>query len=916
MGEASSMSLVDRERELETLKQLFSDCVEGNGAGAIVSGPIGSGKTGLLQVVGDFVTGAGAHFLYVGARAGGPEAFGCLRELCYAAQRLLVKDCDAADALLCPAPGADLSPSVGYGLMTELVQLSDRTPLVVAVDDLEHVDTPSLQCLLHLAQRIRTSRILLLLAVRQHARATSSVHAEFFRQQHFAQLRLATLTERGVARMLADRLGTAEAERLAPAVHATSGGNPLLVRALIDDHRPDAGEPAGAGITPGESFRCEVWACIQRGDPEMLEVAHGVGVLGKAPSSKLVWRLLGTVQGGHLHAMQELVDAGLVHDGHFRHPAAAAAVTGAMNPARTAELHARAARLLHAEGERAPIVAGHIVAGGQGGEPWALDILQEAAEQAIAGAEGQRAVEYLEQALGRCTDDARRATLLALHARVEWQTAPAKVARRLPLLQDASHKGHLDDRQTGELARYLLWYGRVEEAAQVMARLDGSASAQAAAELAELTAWLRVSYPHACEAVPALRALARTSADAPCPVTPAGVLMAALKGNPDGDAVAHAERILQSSRVGETPLESVEAAAFALIHLGRLDSVTHWCELLQEEAAARSAATWQALLSWIRAEVGLRRGDLARARSHAEAALRHISWESWGVVGCGPLATLLLGLSCGEGITEPGAEPAHPVPPAALQTRYGVTYLRARGYFYLTTDRLQAGLADFLRCGELLTRWDLDLPALIPWRMDAAEAQLALGEREEAKKFAAEHEALARRGEERTRGIALRVLAAATDLRKRPALLREAMELLRLSGDRYELSRTLELLGDAYHALGDSSRARMIGAGVTHITSEHPPRARQSGTAPADRRPQQCSDNAVDQSVAGLSDAEWRVARLATIGYTNREISNKLFITVSTVEQHLTRIYRKLNVSRRADLPAMWSPDYAAEPAC
>ncbi|GAA3316725.1 helix-turn-helix transcriptional regulator [Nonomuraea dietziae] len=37
-----------------------------------------------------------------------------------------------------------------------------------------------------------------------------------------------------------------------------------------------------------------------------------------------------------------------------------------------------------------------------------------------------------------------------------------------------------------------------------------------------------------------------------------------------------------------------------------------------------------------------------------------------------------------------------------------------------------------------------------------------------------------------------------------------------------------------------------------------------------------------------LSDAERRVAALAADGYSNREIAAKLFITVSTVEQHLT----------------------------
>ncbi len=42
---------------------------------------------------------------------------------------------------------------------------------------------------------------------------------------------------------------------------------------------------------------------------------------------------------------------------------------------------------------------------------------------------------------------------------------------------------------------------------------------------------------------------------------------------------------------------------------------------------------------------------------------------------------------------------------------------------------------------------------------------------------------------------------------------------------------------------------------------------------------------------------------LAAYGYTNGQIANKLYITVSTVEQHLTRVYRKLGVAGRAELP-------------
>ncbi|TWP50610.1 AAA family ATPase [Lentzea tibetensis] len=51
-----------------------------------------------------------------------------------------------------------------------------------------------------------------------------------------------------------------------------------------------------------------------------------------------------------------------------------------------------------------------------------------------------------------------------------------------------------------------------------------------------------------------------------------------------------------------------------------------------------------------------------------------------------------------------------------------------------------------------------------------------------------------------------------------------------------------------------------------------------------------------------LTDAERRVAVLAASGHPNRSISRQLHITVSTVEQHLTRTYRKLNVTCREQL--------------
>ena len=59
---------------------------------------------------------------------------------------------------------------------------------------------------------------------------------------------------------------------------------------------------------------------------------------------------------------------------------------------------------------------------------------------------------------------------------------------------------------------------------------------------------------------------------------------------------------------------------------------------------------------------------------------------------------------------------------------------------------------------------------------------------------------------------------------------------------------------------------------------------------------------AATEELHTLSRAEHRVAHLAQDGLTNREIAEQLGVTPSTVEQHLTRIYRKLGLRGRAEL--------------
>src|ERR687891_555491 len=51
-----------------------------------------------------------------------------------------------------------------------------------------------------------------------------------------------------------------------------------------------------------------------------------------------------------------------------------------------------------------------------------------------------------------------------------------------------------------------------------------------------------------------------------------------------------------------------------------------------------------------------------------------------------------------------------------------------------------------------------------------------------------------------------------------------------------------------------------------------------------------------------LTHTELRVARLAASGHANKEIAATLFMSVHTVEAHLSHVYRKLGLRSRTEL--------------
>ena len=358
-------------------------------------------------------------------------------------------------------------------------------------------------------------------------------------------------------------------------------------------------------------------------------------------------------------------------------------------------------------------------------------------------------------------------------------------------------------------------------------------------------------------------------------------------------------------------MDAVECALLTLTFTDRADRAAPWCDAFVTEAAGRHAPSRQARLSAIRAEIALRRGDLAAAARDAQRALDLISPDSWGVAVGAPLGVLLMaGAAMGRHL-DYVRQAAQPVPEAMLETRFGPQYLYGRGRFALVSGQPRQALRDLRLCGELMGAWRMDVPEFIPWRVDAAEALVRLGEIEEARALIDQQLAGGSKRSRRVYGMALRVLAATAERRHRAVLLRRAADLLQIGGDRYEHARALFDLIDAYHAIGEHRRAGMLAGRARALATEchagaladTAPRGHRNGGANGQSAGQSAGPVIKAATSPVLSDAEQRVAALAADGYSNREISGKLFITVSTVEQHLSRIYRKLNVSRRDDLP-------------
>ncbi|MFB6888813.1 AAA family ATPase [Kitasatospora sp. NPDC056327] len=260
MSTRTSTHLAEREEPLRTIADRAAAARLGTGHVLLLTGATGTGRTALLTEAARRAAADGTTVLR--ARCSAEET-----ATPYAAARQLF---DTGPAPVGPhghtpwggAPGtpAGTDPDAAEATLWSLLRLhGTHHPLLLAVDDVHLADEPSRRWLRQVARRIDRLPALLIATERRQAtldtppdRFTRSVPPDLA-----TTLRLAPLSTPAAVRLAREHLGPGLPAGLAADCARASGGNPLLLTALLADlaafdaaTRAASGPPTG-GAGPG-----------------------------------------------------------------------------------------------------------------------------------------------------------------------------------------------------------------------------------------------------------------------------------------------------------------------------------------------------------------------------------------------------------------------------------------------------------------------------------------------------------------------------------------------------------------------------------------------------------------------------------------------------------------------------------------
>lgn len=889
----TTSELIGRQNELDYVERFVGDVRTGT-HGLVVFGEPGIGKTALWRHAIARCREAGCQLLITRPSEEEMPLSGCglvdlLEESAVDLDRLRAEE----DPLEC-----------GRTVLEALRRLAASGPTVVAIDDLQWLDSVSARALRY-ALRRADREPLGVLGTARSAQPDPLGIRETLPPGRSETVELGPLSLGALRRLLSGTVAAISRPALAQ-IHSLSGGNPLyaleLARAMPDGRR-------STDIALPGSLRTALEHRLDALPARLEPVLEAVSALGATSVQSLrnllpesdVDAILEAAIAEQVLALDEDLSV------RFAHPLLGSVVYTSLSPLARRSLHAR----LAAQATEPDVRARHLALSTDDPDESIASLLERAATRAAGRGANDLASEFAGHGrrLTPVADEAsvRRRAL----AEIEYLAAAGEVRQALSradrlvrslapgperveaLVQRAELED--DDRDTAEA----LLLGALDEAGT-----DERLRGRVFHRLAQLRRLRAGDLPGAIDAARSSLALAEDCGDPTLELHAAAYLghLEALGGKPRPDLMDRAVRL--EAELGVQPLSIRPRSLLAMHRLwaGDLPAARALLDAVQAEAARAGNEMKQPQHFYISALVENASGNLELAHTLAarglEAALdaentyaeRELLYplaraEAW--LGREQEARATAQRLCEEAST-------HGVKPLLVRAA------SVLGLLALSLDDLESACDELARAADLLERMGFANPGAFRVLPDAIEALArseelsaaeALHERLESEAAAAgpwSHAAV-----ERARGA---LLLARGDAERAADVLDGAAACFQSLEHGPDTARALLLRAQALLRAGRRSLAAEVAA-AAHA------RFSAMGATLWEARALELLERLQPGRAAGrLTAAETRVAALVAKGMKNREIGQALFMSVATVEAHLTRIYRKLDIRSRTEL--------------
>lgn len=441
---AGATSLVGRDREVEVLREAIAAASAGRGRVVLIEGEPGIGKTRLVETACERARSEGFEVALGGfddlvpsrpfgalisALAIAPDAADPDR----AAVAALVDSHDVPDstsALRARNPGMQYVVVEALGALAE--RLAERSPLLLAIDDLQWADASTLVALRSIARRIETLPVVFIGSCRAgHEVADLHRVTDDMLRAGGVRLALGPLNDASIASLVTEVLDASPSDALLARVQGASG-NPLFVIEYARSIQPTTEADSGTSDTALE-FRLTVLRRLG-GLPEATSDALRLAsVLGStfSPADLAVASRTPVVE--LMPALHQAVVSAIVEEHGaqlaFRHALVRDAIYEHIPAAVRRQLHREVGRALAEAGSDALTVAHHLALGADAEDPEAVAWLRRAARDA-APRSPATAVELLRRArdlLGPTSLD-RDPLLAELAGALAWSGQLAEAA--------------------------------------------------------------------------------------------------------------------------------------------------------------------------------------------------------------------------------------------------------------------------------------------------------------------------------------------------------------------------------------------------------------------------------------------------------------------------------------------------------